>query len=654
MPYIPTLADIPQTKNNASSGYTPTLADIPATNNVVSRETGNPNLFGTGQSLATLSGKTPFNRISADINTGLERAVGGLGSMIDPSSQLMQKLQSANQAVNQGYPQNFGDKLVTGAASYAPYLAGGEAIPVLRGLIGAPGIVKNLGIDALYGASQDPNNRAEGAGISGLLSGLTAGASTAVSGLLKKTLLNRIANQAGALTQAGERVNPTLRTPEEVESLTKSMGNAPITLGQATNHPIVKNVESTLSYIPGSGIGKAQQGALNATTDMSSNLLNSLSGDAKSGADLTTNVQSGLNSLHDQQQQIMQKGYEPINDLADELGLKITERPNLQATVDKYIGDNNDALAKGITMQPEVSNLEKSSLQNIANPQNNDVSFSEMRGLESQLKQKARDYASGGDPNYEKQQMYNDLANSVRLDYEHNALNSGVPGFKDMMDSANANAKSQYYDLFGNSGMQKAINGQLSPNQLYNTLTNSPLGLKVASLLPQNIKNNLYMMGLSQLKEGEEGLDMSPQNLVNNIRKGNAKNSGIKNVLLDQPTQQAVNGLQDALDATQDQRVLAAKVPTGMTLRGPIKTSLTGLGAFGGAHALGLSNLGMAIGAIPTMGAARLLAKSLSSPKTIQQYINIGKSGANPTIKNAYNAGRAAIMPTSNALLNNQ
>jgi hypothetical protein len=671
--------------------------------------------------------------IPADIASGVAKGVYDLGSLVPGFSKVVPKPADLNQSL--GLPENIVDKGIQGVSSYAPALVGGEA---LEGGNAALNLVKNAGVDATYGASQDPNNRLKGAAfglganaVGASLPGIISAAGKYISPVEK------IAAASRAKTALGNKANPHLRTPEEVAQLKKDMGNVPISLGQATNSKGMRSVENTVSMIPGSGMYNTDQDAINQLNDATKNAVDYLSHGAQSGNELTQNVQAALNKLHDDQKQVMENGYKPVNELADKLGLTINERPNLQATVDKYINQNKKDYMLGLQKErPVVNGAERARLRNNAyNPigeisKNNNLdllksiqdeistpipqlnraiatlsrqktnalnsmplnashldflnalqneaggesptlnaaiskieadpegkkiispTFSQMRELESDYKNTARRYGSGINPDYQKQAMYNELAHATRKDYENAANNAGFAGFKDLLENANSNAKSQYYDLFDHRSVKKALSGKLNPKQLYNSLVNSPQGLKVASMLPQNIKHNLYLMGMNGIKEGDSGITISPKRLINQLDSEAVKDSAIKNALLDNEAKSRVNTLSNIYDATEAARVRNIDTPTGkqgLPYQKAMAQGGAAAGAIAGGKLLGLP-LPYAAAAIPGgIGLGRVVANKLKDPAIIDKYINAGKESAKKAFVRGANkkGARAVIVPAA-------
>lgn len=141
-----------------------------------------------------------INRIGSDIGTGIGETIGNLGIAGDKllsavkgeniqPNQTMQRLAAGNNAVaqNEGIPQNFLDKALSGSVPYVASgaLTGGSALPFIAG-------------QSATGALMNPDHPISGAATSGALSALGLGALKAPS-ILKNPLLRPVESKATSL-----------------------------------------------------------------------------------------------------------------------------------------------------------------------------------------------------------------------------------------------------------------------------------------------------------------------------------------------------------------------------------------------------------------------------------------------------------------------
>lgn len=533
-----------------------------------------------------------------------------------------------------GLPQpNAIDKLEQGAASFAPTALGSElaGVKALSGLqdfslSGLANMAKQGAVEGGFsGMTNNPDHPGAGLAYGTVLGGLAPPAVT-VGGKaifaprqtlqdLQDSVMGYLANRAGETDSFGNRLLPDARTPTEAAQSLQKTGQMPTTLGQLTNIPELKAFEKYSGMVPLSGAEKQQLSTIGYTDNYAKNLIDKLSG-GLNAEDIPSAITQSVQNAEQAAKSQMAANYQPIEDYANAVGLRIQERPNLQRTAQEYLSGNAEKIAKGIQApRPDLSTSEQNYLQQLANPDyitqgkpELAPTFGEMRGLESNLKSEARNQAASG--NFGKQQMYNDLADSVRQDYDHNANLINVPGVQDQLEQANNFAKENYYDVFNKPDVQKILDGTHPLNTLYNTLT-KPENAQLLQSLPQETKNLIYLNGLkNNITDTASGVEVNPTNLAKAYMQGGAERATAKQALLDAPTQQQFDNLIEMQKAAKDARVNTMNAPTGAKLLPAVKL-ITGAGAF-------MSH--------PVMSALTLLTNRginnyLRNPATLQAYL---------------------------------
>jgi hypothetical protein len=268
MAYQLSLNDLPPEQSRQSGGYQLSLADLPP-------EQSQPS-FGAqvieglphaGMNLGRDALTGLFNFGSDAVN-----APHNIASYISPGQTAIPALASQNLGTKLFAPQdaNVVDKLVQGAAQYAPYAIGGEAAlggdlaTTLGSRLAAQGLT-----GATFGATQSVNPVQGGLiGAAGNLAGGAVG--EAIGGALspKNLIGNFILNRANKAMNAGSALSPAEAAENLATNYTDAQGNPlNVDLGTLINNQSMKNVYGGLGSIPFTGVNDARNAIQNKIFD---------------------------------------------------------------------------------------------------------------------------------------------------------------------------------------------------------------------------------------------------------------------------------------------------------------------------------------------------------------------------------------------------
>jgi len=470
-------------------------------------------------------------------------------------------------------------------------------------------LARTLSTGAVSGAQGQ--NPVEGAAANLLGEGIGGVANTIASPI--KSTANIVAkkamNEAQALTPSGAPLNPEVRSPQAAQSLLSTLPeNFQTSLGQVTNSPWAKDVESIANGVPLSSGNTQSKYGIADTNAMASSILGDLSGGVKP-EDLNQKVLQDISDKEQATKTQMNNEYTAFEKPLADKGFMITQRPNVIATVNDYLNGKDADINKGIALKKvALSPSEEMDLLHIAIPQDTNATYAQVRGLESQLKERARDEYSGIDPDINKAKMWDNLADAVRKDYEVNAVSTGIPGVKKGIEDLNSKWKNNYYDIYKTPQAYKLIKG--NPNNVYSGITARSNKLLLNSL-NQDTKHNIYMMGLkNSLKTDVNQNPVIDSNaLVNRFSKGNANEAEIQDNLLSPEMKQKMQTLKNMSSLTQEAR-------ENLKNESPGKSLLKGAGAIGAAKFIGKA-------ALPILGlpvVSNMITKRFTNPNAIARY----------------------------------
>ncbi|CAB4161465.1 hypothetical protein UFOVP733_51 [uncultured Caudovirales phage] len=470
-------------------------------------------------------------------------------------------------------------------------------------------LARTLSTGAVSGAQGQ--NPVEGAAANLFGEGIGRAANIIASPI--KSGANMVANKAmsesQALTPSGAPLNPEVRSPAQAQALLSTLPeNFKTSLGQVTNSPWAKDAESIANGVPlSSGTSQSKYGVAD-TNAMASSILSDLAGGIKP-EDLNQKVLDDISAKEQATKTQMNNEYTAFEKPLTDSGFMITQRPNVQAVANSYLNGNDAEINKGISLKKvSLSPEEQLDLQNISNPKDPNATYAQMRGLESQLKDRARDEYSGIDPDINKAKMWDNLADAVRKDYEVNAVSSGIPGVQKSIEDLNNKWKNKYYDIYKTPQAYKLIKG--NPNNVYGGIT-ARNNQRLLDTLDQNTKHNIYLMGLkNSLKTDVDQNPVVDSNaLVNRFSKGNANEAEIQDNLLSPEMKQKMQTLKNMSSLTQDAR-------ESLKSESPGKAALKGIGALGAAKFLGKAAL--PILGLPLM--SNMVTKRFTNPNAISRY----------------------------------
>lgn len=216
MAYSPSLGDI----QSDNAGYAPSLDDLPSSGAMVSNQTS-PNVL---QDVAN----NPVGRGFLDLAAGVGNFAQGVGNLpyealhaVDQIGTPTNLASYVSPPTNVNYSQYFGinnpdvyDKMIQGAAQYAPYGAGAEMLPAASASAGLLSKIAGQGLaGASYGLTQS-SNPTQGAILGGMTGAGTAGAGSLVGGglnmagnFLSQYAAPSLAKGIGNLVDYGSQVN---------------------------------------------------------------------------------------------------------------------------------------------------------------------------------------------------------------------------------------------------------------------------------------------------------------------------------------------------------------------------------------------------------------------------------------------------------------
>lgn len=512
-----------------------------------------------------------------------------------------------------------GEKMIsTAAEKAAPWIVKEGLLPMLS----------RLGLRTGYAAGV--NKALGGSGVSGATANLTAEAlpyGLSALGSPVKSMLNRSINKSAQLaskeTKAGNILYPEIRSPDQVKNLMNLVGpNFQTSVGEVTNNPSIRGLEKTLSYLPLSGYNKKMSGSISDTNAYAQNVINQLMGNSKLST-INSDLESGVKNSHNTIKEQMNNLYSPIEDYADNSGFTVNSRKNLNNVVKNYLQGQSELNVKNLVRpKPDLTQSELDTIeQNAQHPEGQTVTLRDMRGLESDYKQYARDAGNSGKT--DKQKMWNDMAAAIRKDYTDNAKSQNLPSIQKQLESSNNWAKNNYYNVYDKKDIQNILNGK--SNNIANVLT-KPEHAMLRSQLPQDVKNKLFVSSLGNKLERnpETGkVEINPTTLANYFSKQGAKKSELMNELLTPEMQKNLDSLKAMSQLTAVPKMRMKETPTGKTLLG-IGKGASEIGAGLLLHNYISPSAAMLVPALHGLGI--LASHYLTSPQAIERYIQGKKS----------------------------
>ena len=440
---------------------------------------------------------------------------------------------------------------------------------------------------------------------------------------LKRIPLKMAEKEAQYTTAAGAR-NPMTRTPAEAKQLMELVGpDFPTSLGAVSGARSLKKAEGLSSWLPFSPYNAHMESGLYNTDQLAHQLIDALKGNSAI-AHLGEDIHAGLNDAREAAKNEMNQAYAPIEKVADAYQYRLKDLPHFRNKVESYLTGEAGKVQKGLRSPlPDFTDTQKALLASYLKkptPRFNPVSYryetdyptlAEARGLESDLKAKARDEGHKG--NRDTQKAFNEMAAALRQDYAHNAEQQGLQDIVPALTKANQLAKTHYYDIWDKPDIQNLLQGKSS--QFYHTLMKRQhRGL--LNQLPQDLKHKIFLSHIAQrIQEGQKGERISPATLSTLYGKQGLKDADAKSHLLSAAMRQKFNRLLAMNELTKDVRVRQANVPTGKMLLPIFKYGPTG--------ALGIGAMLHPWLALPFIGLSALGrggSRYLTDPETIARY----------------------------------
>lgn len=516
-------------------------------------------------------------RIASDIDVGgaqmganILRHIPGIG----------QHFQNVDYSQVYGAPQQPGllDKLVQGAAQYAPYSALGAL---------APGLAGQAAIGGLYGATQSDSP------VSGAITGALAGAAgeTLAKGInflspgnLRNYLSNKILESTRAKAAQGLALSPE-EAAQHALNYTGAQGQQlPVDIGTLTNQGFLGGLYDALKYVPGSGVanrinlirnqlaqkgiqdvqGQAAQafpglGTAPTTADINTQLgnltqqqgqvrsaineqlshLDNQHNQLKAALDVAPNALSDLASGIDNRQQITktlkdaaQQLYKSHKEAANALYEPIN---NSKLRLDAYAPDKGSLFPTYANQATELlaqrGNLEEifgsdSDLKSVLNTELNKAQslLSGYRGSGVTLNEAVQRIQNLGklaarafsQGNRNEARLLGNLQNGLRTDVDNILRTSGNSNLADTLHRANEYYSNNVVPFWQNSVIQKAVEHDFIPQQgKLSAALHDPNNHGILSQLPQNIQNaSLYQL-LTKGKGTSAGLsNLAPDEIA--------------------------------------------------------------------------------------------------------------------------------------------
>lgn len=454
------------------------------------------------------------------------------------------------------------------------------------------------GANTLYGAANPNSNIGKDAATGGLF------------GALLNAVIPGGAAAINSITKLGKR------SPEEIEKISKTIGNAPVNIADVTDSPLLKKVQAITREIPFSGAKTSESKLINAIDDAASNFTNSLKG--------TTNKENSEIALLDEVR-------------SNRNAHKIETRKNYNAIRDKakeaYSPDLLGGQVKGITINPAKSmsayeqalkidrDLKlpvKDLVDDVANNNVKSYSYNDFHNFQSDVRKAANSAVAAGD---------NQAAASLTkireamLDDMRTSLNkSNTPELVNQFDSARKYHRENVapYEKSENAPLYRAIIGKNTPENAIKVLLR-PENTKIVEHMSPEQRNLLaYNFLKKRIITDSAGKDaITPSNLVNTI---DSMPERYKQLLFNKKQLAEINQIKTLNRLTQEVRAHVTPPKTGFSLKGNLADALkAALGA--GALHLGMS-APAAGGTIAGMGAlSHVLRRYMESPKTRQSFV---------------------------------
>lgn len=385
-----------------------------------------------------IQGATTAGRYAQDVGTGIGNGLGGIAQGGEAIGNAMTR--GINDLFGTNLPQNstvytnqfsgpsnptFGDKLLQGMASFAPYAMGGElALPeeVLGSRLLGQGVIGQGVTGAAYGATQSQNP------LSGGIKGAVANVAMGVPGMIASKAFDGL---AGNLT-----------SDELAQNVAAAQGTN-TGLGAVLNSPTLQFGQKAAMAIPFGGGQGIQNKITNQITNQGQNLLNNLSNNI-APQDIGSSLQQALKNQLSSLQTIKNQNYAKVNQLADNLNLNVGNDNTQQAATNALTSINQDPRLKSTIGKGFIKDIQSAAANNPVNTSTDVISgtttnpqvvnLKNANIYKSTLSDKANTAYQDG--NLYQYGIYKSLRDGVDQDINNAISNSGSPELQSAYNTA--------------------------------------------------------------------------------------------------------------------------------------------------------------------------------------------------------------------------
>lgn len=624
MGYKPTLKDLDELDQSSSAKFRPSARDFAEIDNTgwsipdPSQTAIGKDLSSAGLGVLQLGADT----VGGAVNLGLKGLASLFPNSLNIPTPQLPKAPFASMAPNKG--------IATGAELLSSLMVpfgqvnklsqmykGSQQLMKLGAKMGDSALT-GAGISALYGAS-DPNKSA-------LASAAAGGTLGAVLPLLAPSSLKILGAEGAAggaeayrkmLTRKADDSPYVFNTPEQAKKYSELLGDQKTNVAELANHAAGQKLYTDyLGAIPFTGVRDAEAKIVNNAAAHANDIVNKLKGDL-SPAEMPKAIIKHVKDNHDAASAMTRELYERTWNKADEAGVKLSNRNNFKAAVEKELGDIekgankglkksdlnyikslSDKLTKATQLNPSYASPYKSYTPKI-------MDLREAHNIRSNLGDMAADAFKANDST--KSKIYTNLKKALDQDMQESISQSGNKDVIDHYRQANGFYQNELLP-YKDNGIQNLIKNSKNQKLVYNEILNSK-NLKVLNDLPQEVRNLVAYgkMAPATVKELDEVV-ASPARLNQEYQKLLKNDPAALNAVLTPQHHQDFEKLNALVNASRKAELAINKPPTGYNNTDVIVKALVG-GALKGAAPL----------SIPL---GNLLAKTLTSNELRNAFLN--------------------------------
>jgi hypothetical protein len=457
---------------------------------------------------------------------------------------------------------NLGDKLLQGAAQYAPYA-----------VAAGPELLAQAGGGALYGLTQSDTpfkSAGEDAALNLVTGGLLkGGAKTFGSKNAQNAIGNRVLNRLDKASAQGAALSPQ-ETAENLAANYSDVNGQPlkVDIGTVTNNPLLKGVYQGLKYVPFTGAsknvnllnralsdkgiantqGQLEQAyidnALNQTNlrgdtrntaatlvdqlnglnqqqqpfaqavDKAPTYFNQLANGVNDRANITKELKNNVFDVYDKERKISSEKYSPINnsDLRlDKLGID-NLFPNYGSAANELLANRenmNNLFDQDSDLSAKLRNELDKAQGLLSNNKNYGVTLPEAVTRIQNLGQLASSANAQG-RRYEGM-LLNNLKEGLSTDLNSALVKSGNNDLADALADANEHYKNNVLPFYQNNEIRKAVTSQnyIPPKAKLAAALHDPNSQSILMQMPNNAQN----AALYQLLTGGKGTSAGLSNM---------------------------------------------------------------------------------------------------------------------------------------------